>query len=66
MELVRDFDLHFMLDGREVAVKRVRGNHQRLRVVGAEESVTCDSVVVHVLATNGYDRAVIHELRAYS
>ncbi len=64
MELVRDFDLRFMQGGREVGVKRVRGNHQRLCVVGVEP-VICDSVVVHVLATNGYDRAVIHELRAY-
>jgi hypothetical protein len=64
MELVRDFDLRFMQGGREVAVKQVRGNHQRLCVVGVE-SVVCDSVVVHVLATNGYDRAVIHEVRAY-
>ena len=64
MELVRDFDLHFMLGAREVGVKSVRFNHQRLCVVGMEP-VTCDGVVVHVLATNGYDRAVIHEVRAY-
>ena len=64
MELVRDFDLHFLLAGREVGVKQVRGNHQRLRAVGTG-SVECDSVVIHVLATNGFDRAVIHEVRAY-
>ena len=64
MELVRDFDLHFMLDGREVGLRQVRGNHQRLCVVGTE-TVTCDAVAVHVLATNGFDRVVIHEIRAY-
>ena len=64
MELVRDFDLHFLLAGREVGVKQVRGNHQRLRAVGTG-SVECDSVIIHVLATNGFDRAVIHEVRAY-
>ena len=64
MELVRDFDLHFLLAGREVGVKQVRGNHQRLCAVGTG-SVECDSVVIHVLATNGFDRAVIHEVRAY-
>ncbi len=64
MELVRDFDLRFMLGGREVGVKQVRGNHQRLCVVGVD-AVRCDSVDIHVLATNGFDRAVVHEVRAY-
>ena len=64
MELVRDFDLHFLLEGREVGVKQVRNNHQRLCVVGTEP-VKCDSVLVHVLATHGFDQVVIHEIRAY-
>ena len=64
MELVRDFDLCFMQGGREVGVKHVKGNHQRLCVVGVE-AVTCDSVVIHVLATNGSSCVVIHEVRAY-
>ena len=63
-ELVRDLDLHFMRAGREVGVKQVRNNHQRLLVVGTEP-VECDEVLIHVLATNGFDRAVIHEVRAY-
>ena len=64
MELVKDFDIHFMLEGREVGVKPVRDNHQRLCVVKTD-SVKCDSVIVHVLATNGFDQAVIHEIRVY-
>ena len=64
MELVKDFDLHFMLNGREVGMKQVRNNHQRLCVVSTDP-VKCDSVTVHVLATNGFDQVVIHEIRAY-
>ena len=64
MELVKDFDLHFMLNGREAGMKQVRNNHQRLCVVNTEP-VKCDSVTVHVLATNGFDQVVIHEIRAY-
>ena len=64
MELVKDFDLHFRLNGREVAVKPVRNNHQRLCVVNVEP-IRCDAVAVHVLATNGFDQVVIHEIRVY-
>ncbi|MBR4666715.1 MAG: hypothetical protein IKO93_22800, partial [Lentisphaeria bacterium] len=64
MELVKDFDLHFMLEGREVGMKQVRNNHQRLRVVKTD-AVKCDSVTVHVLATNGFEQVVIHEIRVY-
>lgn len=64
-ELVKDYDVVFSLNGRETARRSVRENYQRLNVVTLPEAVRCDSITVHVLATNGYENAKIFEIRAY-
>ncbi|MBE6702591.1 MAG: FAD-dependent oxidoreductase [Ruminococcaceae bacterium] len=63
-ELVKDFDLILSLDGQVVEKQEIRGNYQRLcriRLGG----VSCDTVTVRVLATNGAPEARIFEVRLY-
>ncbi len=63
-ELVRDFSVELIRDGKTVASANVKGNHLRRRVVGFA-NVNADSVRVTPIATNGADDAVIHEIRVY-
>ena len=63
-ELVKDFDLIFSLEGKTVATKAVRGSYQRLCRIPVD-AVTCDTVTVRVLATNGTPDARIFEVRIY-
>lgn len=64
-ELVRDYDVICMLEGREVSRTEVRGNYQRHNVV-AINPVGCDEIKICVHATNGAPGIVIHEVRAYA
>lgn len=64
-ELVRDYDVICMLEGREVSRTEVRGNYQRHNVV-ALNPVGCDEIKICVHATNGAPGIVIHEVRAYA
>ncbi len=64
-ELVRDYDVICMLEGREVSRTEVRGNYQRHNVV-AINPVGCDEIRICVHATNGAPGIVIHEVRAYA
>lgn len=63
-ELVRDYDVIFYQNGREVRRETVRGNHQRQNRVRVEKTV-CDRIDIRVIATNGYENVVIFEIRAY-
>ena len=63
-ELVKDYDLVFKKDGKVVHTEEIRGNHQRHNIVRFAP-VACDSVDVHVLATNGSKDVTIFEVRAY-
>ncbi len=63
-ELVRDYDVVLLKDGKETARRSIRGNLQRLNVVPFE-SILCDTVRVETLATHGAPDAVIFEVRIY-
>ena len=63
-ELVKDYLVELVLDGRVVESKAVRGNFQRLSVCDLEP-VKADAVRITVEATNGDDTVVVHEVRVY-
>jgi len=63
-ELVKDFDIIPMKNGRELEKIEVRDNHQRLCVTDFA-AVTCDEIKVVFLATNGAPDVTVYEVRAY-
>ena len=64
VELVKDLDLIFSLNGKPVATKEIRGNYRRLCRVAAD-GIECDTVTVRILATNGTPDARVLEVRIY-
>ena len=64
-ELIRDYDVELVKDGKVVRSIPVRGNHQRLNILKFD-ATECDSVSLHVLSTNGSPDATVFEVRAYS
>ena len=65
-ELVRDFDIVLLREGKEVARQEIRGNWQRLCRVRLDEEIRCDAVRLDILATNGCVEARIFEVRLYA
>lgn len=63
-ELVKDYKITLKRDGRTVKEIDIKDNHQRRNVVKFDE-ICCDSVEITVYKTNGYENAVIFEVRAY-
>ncbi len=63
-ELVKDYDIVLLRDGKEQVRKAVRGNYQRLNVWNFS-SVVADTVEIHILATNGAADARVFEVRVY-
>jgi hypothetical protein len=62
--LVRDFDIHAILDGESVLVKQVRGNYQRHVQVPLENIVT-DALLVRFLRTYGAKNTTVYEIRIH-
>ena len=62
--LVRDYSVELLRAGEPVAAQTVTANHQRRNAVSFDGTL-CDSVRVHVLATNGCEEARIYEIRVY-
>ena len=62
--LVRDYRVELLRAGETVAAQTVTANHQRRNAVSFDGTL-CDSVRVHVLATNGCEEARIYEIRVY-
>lgn len=65
VELVKDYQVEALLEGRTVWSREVTGNGQRLNVLNLETPVDCDALRVTVTATHGLDSARIFEVRAY-
>lgn len=65
-EILKDYDVLFLLGGETVETLRVRGNYQRLNVLGPDAPVLCDEVRIHILTTNGAPDAHIFEVRLYA
>ena len=63
-ELVKEFTVELIRDGKTVASANVRDNHLRLRKVGFPE-IEADTVKITPVSTNGSDEVVIHEVRIY-
>lgn len=63
-ELVKDFNVELIRDGKVVAAANVRDNHLRLRTVGFP-GIEADTVKVTPISTNGAEDVVIHEIRIY-
>ena len=64
-ELVRDFDIVLLRDGKEAMRKEVRGNFQRMCRVPLDGAQRCDSVRIEIKATNGLAQARVFEVRFY-
>ena len=63
-ELVRDYNI--VLKNKQTVLQTipVRGNYQRHRI-HRFDAVSCDTVELHVIATNGAEDATVFEVRAY-
>lgn len=64
-ELVKDFGLRFLCEGKAVHEVRVRDNIIRNATVRLEQPVHCDAIELTVYATYGAQSANVFELRAY-
>lgn len=64
-ELVKDYDVILLKDGRQTAKRSVRDNYQRLNVVDLEPCL-CDQVQICFLETNGCKDIMVQEVRIYS
>ena len=64
-ELIKDFRVELIKDGKVVESKTVENNCQRLVRVNFDE-VECDSVILRVLSTNGVSEARVFEVRVYA
>lgn len=63
-ELVRDYELRLLLDGKVVASHKAEGNFQRLNVIEFPPT-ECDCIALRITATNGCENARVFEVRAY-
>lgn len=63
-ELVKDYTVKLVKDGKTVREIEVKGNHQRQNVLDFEPT-ECDTAEIHILSTNGADKITVYEIRAY-
>jgi hypothetical protein len=63
-ELVKEFTVELIRDGKTVASANVRDNHLRHRKVGFP-AIEADTVKITPVSTNGSEEVVIHEVRIY-
>ena len=62
--LVKDYEVMLLRDSKEVAVRSVQGNHQRLSICGFD-GIEADQVIIRILSTNGDVAAKVYEVRIY-
>lgn len=65
LELVKDYKVEALLEGKVVWSKDVEKNGQRLNIHDLSAPVTCDAIRVTVRSTYGSETARIYEVRAY-
>ncbi len=63
-ELVKDFKIKFILNGKDVCEKTFTNNAQRL-FIAEFDSVLCDQIKIEFISTNGVNDVRIFEIRAY-
>lgn len=64
-ELIREYQVEFLLSGIPVKCFRRESMGQRLQILSFEEEVVCDAVRIQVKSTYGSDVAGIYEVRIY-
>lgn len=64
-ELVKEYEIIFYLDKKEVFRKAVKGNYQRLNIINLETRVHADRIRISVTETNGLQEVRIFEIRIY-
>lgn len=64
-ELLKNYELRFYDQGVEKYAMPVENNFQRLNVLHLPQAVPCDTVKLHVSATNGAPDAHVFEIRLY-
>lgn len=63
-ELIRDYEVEFLLGEDLVYKKDVKNNGQRLNAIDIDD-VVCDKICINVKSTHGSDKACIYEVRVY-
>ena len=63
-ELVRDYKVTLIHNGKEVSSQKIRGNFQRVNRI-CFDSTLCDTVKIDILTTNGDTAAKVFEVRIY-
>ncbi|MBR5384037.1 MAG: FAD-dependent oxidoreductase [Clostridia bacterium] len=64
-ELLKDYEVELISNGKTVRTIRVHDNHQRLNILDFDPAL-CDTVRLHVISTHGSPDATVFEVRAYS
>ena len=65
VQLVRDYTVRVLREGRTVGEITVRDNHQRLNVVDLPAAAEADCVEIRFTATNGAPDVRVFEVRVY-
>ncbi len=63
-ELVKNFEVILLLDGKPVASKEINDNYKRLVRIPFD-SVLCDTVQINIASTNGDSAVKVFEVRVY-
>ena len=63
-ELVRDYKVTLIHNGKEVSSQKISGNFQRVNRI-CFDSILCDTVKIDMLTTNGDTSAKVFEVRIY-
>ena len=64
-KLVKDYDIFFGDNGKEVYRMSVRDNHQRLNIIRPARAVRADEIKINIKSTNGFPNVRIFEVRVY-
>ncbi|PNV59525.1 FAD-dependent oxidoreductase [Clostridium sp. chh4-2] len=64
-ELLKDYTVKFLMDGKTAADVEIRDNYQRLNRIVLQENVLTDTVEIRIHETNGCQDAHIYEIRIY-
>lgn len=65
-ELVKDFQINLIYEGRQVYAEKITDNYQRKFNIHCSKQIRCDAIQVIVFSTFGSKYATIFEIRAYS
>lgn len=64
-ELVKDYSITVLNDGKQVWDTEIQGNYQRLNVIRFGKTFDCDEIQVCIKSTNGSPDARVFEIRVY-